>query len=253
MFDVNCAIGHWPFRRLTRNTLPELKDYLQSYSITGAAVTHNHAACYINTHDANIELYEAIQADKDQFFVGIATLNPTYPAWERDLATCVEKFGFRGVRILPQYHNYLLTSRASWEIIDAAAEYDIPVVIPKEVVNYRQHSWLEPLDFLKPGELLATVSRHPDTKFLITETELPLAASYPDNLYVEMSRFQCCHSRKLDRYIAGIGAEHVLYGSGAPFREIESSLLKMHHVQISDTERALIEDGNARKLFGLVK
>ena len=53
MFDVNCAIGHWPFRKLTRNTVGELRDYLRSCGVTGGALTHNHAVCYVNAQDAN--------------------------------------------------------------------------------------------------------------------------------------------------------------------------------------------------------
>ena len=156
MFDVNTAIGSWPFRRLKNNTLPELKDYLQSFGITHAAVTHNHAACYQNCHDANIELFEELSKDKSGFFVGIATINPTYAAWQRDLECCVKKFDLRGVRILPKYHNYRINSRAVWELCDEAAKYKIPVVIPNELVNCRQRFWMEPDEALGAGNIEMT-------------------------------------------------------------------------------------------------
>ena len=249
MIDVNCSIGHWPFRRLTRNTLPELKAYLKDYGISGGVLTHNHAVCYANVQDANIELHEALQKDSDGFFVGIATINPTYPAWRRDMETCVKQFGFRGVRMIPEYHNYLLTSRAAWELALAAGDLGIPVLFPRELVNYRQRHWMEPEMPLRVPDMLGFVSRFPDTRFLVMETDLPIAASYPANLYVEMSRTHCCQGRGLDRLITAIGAEHVLFGSGAPFREIEASLIKMHHARLSDEERALVEHDNAVKLF----
>ena len=251
MFDINTSIGHWPFRRLTRNTVPELKDYLQSFGISRAAVCHNHAACYQNCHDANIELYEALQQDKEGFFVGIATLNPTYAAWQRDLECCVKKFNFRGVRILPKYHNYLLNSRASWELFDAAAEYKIPVIIPNELVNCRQRFWMEPEEALGAGNIFATASRFSDTTFVAMETAFPeTPGRHPQNLYVEMSRFLSCYGRKLNKFIAAAGADHVLFGSGAPLKEIEPALLKLYHTELSDSDRLLIARGNAEKLFG---
>ena len=250
MFDVNTAIGHWPFRRLTRNTLPELKDYLQSFGITHAAVTSNHAACYQNCHDANIELFEALSQDKSGFFVGIATINPTYPAWDRDLECCAKKFDFRGVRILPKYHNYRINSRATWAIADAAATLKIPVVIPNELVNCRQRFWMEPDEALGPGNIISTAYRFPDTTFICMETALPeRPANHPANLYVEMSRFMSCYERKLNKFIAAVGADHVLFGSGAPFKEIEPALLKLHHTELSDEERKLISSENAKRLF----
>ncbi|MBR7145397.1 MAG: amidohydrolase family protein [Lentisphaeria bacterium] len=251
MFDVNTAIGHWPFRRLTRNTLPELKDHLQSFGITHAAVTHNHAACYQNCHDANIELFEALSNDKSGFFVGIATINPTYAAWQRDLECCVKKFDFRGVRILPKYHNYRINSRDCWELCDEAAKYQLPVIIPNELVNCRQRFWMEPDEALGAGSIEMTARRFPDTTFIGMETAFPENSNPPKNLYVEMSRFLSCYGRKLNKYIASAGADHVLFGSGVPFKEIEPALLKLHHTELSEADRELISHKNAEKLFKL--
>lgn len=251
MFDVNTAIGHWPFRRLKNNTLSELKEYLQSFGITHAAVTHNHAACYQNCHDANIELFEELSKDKSGFFVGIATINPTYAAWQRDLECCVKKFDMRGVRILPKYHNYRLNSRAVWELCDEAAKHKIPVVIPNELVNCRQRFWMEPDEALGAGEIITTARRFPDTTFIGMELAFPEGGDHPKNLYVEMSRFLSCYGRRLNKFIAAAGSEHVLFGSGAPFKEMEPALLKLHHTELSETERRQIAEENAEKLFKL--
>jgi len=252
MFDINTAIGHWPFRRLHRNTLPELKEYLQSFGITRAALTHNHAACYQNCHDANIELFEALSQDKSGFFVGIATLNPTYAAWKRDLECCVKNFDFRGVRILPKYHNYLLNGRAVWELCDAAAEWKIPVFLPNELVNCRQRFWMEPETPLTPGGILTIANRFPDTTFVAMETAFPEnPAKHPANLYVEMSRFMSSYEHRLEKFIAAAGADHVLFGSGAPFKEIEPSLLKLHYANLSESDRQKICFDNAKKLLNL--
>ena len=48
-----------------------------------------------------------------------------------------------------------------------------------------------------------------------------------------------------------LGSEQILFGSGAPFKEIEPSLLKLHHCQIPDAQKELIAGGNARRLLGL--
>ncbi len=60
MFDINTAIGHWPFRRLPRRTAGELRQYLQSYGVKGAAVASTPALFYMNSQDANLELAEEI-------------------------------------------------------------------------------------------------------------------------------------------------------------------------------------------------
>ena len=251
MFDVNTSIGHWPFRKLENNTLPELKKYLENYGIKGAAVAHNHAACYMNVHESNIELFQALNAEKSNFFHGIATLNPLYAAWEKDLVTCRNELNFKAVRLLPEYHNYKLSDSAASDIITAAGEMDMLVVIPNEIVNYRQRHWMESGVPLGTAALLETAKKFPQTRFLFMETAFVdnPAEPYPENIWFEMSRFQCCFRDTLNKFIAQVGADHVLFGSGAPFKEIEPSLIKFHNIKLEKRELDLISKNNFMKLF----
>ena len=251
MFDVNTSIGHWPFRKLENNTAFELKNYLASYGIEGAAVAHNHAACYMNVQESNVELFRDITAEKSGFFRGIATLNPLYAAWEKDLATCRNEFNFKAVRLLPEYHNYKLSDNAAAEIITAAAELNMLVVIPNEIVNYRQRHWMESGIPLGCATLLETAKKFPQAKFLFTETAFVdnPAEPYPENIWFEMSRFQCCFRDTLNKFIAQVGADHVLFGSGSPFKEIEPSLIKFHNIKLEKTELDLIAKNNFINLF----
>ena len=251
MFDVNCSIGHWPFRQLENNTLPELKKYLLQYDIQGAAVAHNHAACYMNVQDANVELVKALESGNDGFFCGIATLNPLYAAWEKDIVKCRREMDFKVLRLLPAYHNYQLEDTAAAEIIAAAAELDMLVVIPNEIVNYRQRHWMENGIPQGANRLIDTARRFPQAEFLFMETGFAdnPAEPYPENAYFEMSRFQCCFRRTLSNFIDRVGADHVLFGSGAPFKEIEPSLIKFHNMARSEAETALIAGGNFRRLI----
>ncbi len=251
MFDVNTSIGHWPFRKLENNTAFELRNYLASYGIEGAAVAHNHAACYMNVQESNVELFRDITAEKSGFFRGIATLNPLYAAWEKDLATCRNEFNFKAVRLLPEYHNYKLSDNAAAEIITAAAELNMLVVIPNEIVNYRQRHWMESGIPLGCAALLETAKKFPQAKFLFTETVFAdnPAEPYPENIWFEMSRFQCCFRDTLNKFIAQVGADHVLFGSGSPFKEIEPALIKFHNIKLEKTELDLIAKNNFINLF----
>ena len=251
MFDVNCAIGHWPFRQLCNNTVPELKSYLLNYGIKGAAIAHNHAACYMNVQDANVELLRELEKDKDNFFCGIATLNPAYAAWEKDIVVCRKEMNFKALRLLPAYHNYQLEDSAAAEIIAAAAELDMLVVIPNEIVNYRQRHWMENGIPQGVNRLIETAKRFPQAEFLFTETAFAdnPAEPYPANAYFEMSRFQCCFRRTLVKFIDQVGADHVLFGSGAPFKEMEPALIKYHNIEKSAEDMELIAQGNFRRLL----
>ena len=96
-----------------------------------------------------------------------------------------------------------------------------------------------------------TARRFPDTTFIGMETAFAEKPNHPENLYVEMSRFLSCYGRKLNKFIEAAGADPVLFGSGAPFKEMDPALLKLHHTELSESERSRIAEENAKKLFKL--
>lgn len=250
MFDINTAIGHWPFRRLPRRHAGELRQYLHSRGVQGAAVASTPALFYMNSQDANLELAEEIAPHRD-FFVGVATLNPGYAAAVRDLDVCVEQLGFRALRLAPCYHNYSLADGTADALLARAGELGIPVLLPNEIVNFRQKHWMEPNQPLGMESVLAICARFPQVTFIGTEGGYNLSMPAPPNLCLEMSRYLSCYGQVLAEMVQKLGAERILFGSGAPFKEIEPALLKLHHAQISAAQKELIAGGNARRLLGL--
>lgn len=248
MFDINTTIGHWPFRHIPRQRATELRRYLQGYGVKRAAVAHNHAVFYMNSQDANVELADEIAPHCD-FFVGVATLNPTYAGAVRDLETCIKDFGFRALRLTPCYHHYSLADGRADALLARAGELSIPVLLPNEIVNFRQKHWMEPEQPLGINHVLAVCARFPQIDFILTEGGYNLSLSAPPNLYLEHSRYHSCYGQVLAEMVQKLGADHILFGSGAPFKEIEPALLKLHHCQISSAEKQQVEHGNAQRLF----
>ncbi|MPM57126.1 hypothetical protein SDC9_103947 [bioreactor metagenome] len=252
LFDINCATGHWPFRRLPMRSLPELKEHLESFGIGGAAVTHNHAVCYQNVHDANLELAEALdRPGMRDYFVGVATLNPLYPAWAKDLRGCVETLGFRALRLLPAYHRYALDGPEAGRILTLAGELGLPVLIPDELVNFRQRHFMEPEAPLGLSAIIAAARKFPGVRLVVLNGTPVAGGEYPDNLYFEISRLRSAFGDVFGQLAARCGADHLLFGSGAPFKEVEPALLKLHHAPLSAEAQALVASGNARRLFQL--
>jgi len=256
LFDVNTAIGHWPFRKLADNDASSLRKLLESHKITMAAVANLNGIFYKNTQDANLELAEELAPHRD-FFAGIATLNPAYAAWERDLEHCVRTLGFKGLRLLPQYHNYPIFSAEAINIATAAAQFDIPIFIPQMIVDKRQKHWMDVETFVDVSELGKLCRKVPQAKFILTEYRIsaklidesgkPL---YP-NLYIEISRLRSAYMQDLAKLAKSLGSDHLLFGSGAPFKEISPAILKMQCADLSEREKAQINGLNAQSLFNL--
>ncbi|MBE6370272.1 MAG: hypothetical protein E7056_08985 [Lentisphaerae bacterium] len=251
LFDISCLTGSWAFRKLAIQTLPDLKKHLESLGISGAAVSHNHAVFYQNCHDGNLELAEELaQCKLQDYFAPVAILNPTYAVWERDLEFCVKTLGFKALKLVPKYHDYELSSNACSEIMAAAAELDIPVMIPMEMVNFRQRHHMEPLTPLSLDAIAEQAKKVPQAKVIVIGA--PVAdMEYPENLYFEISRSRSCYSPTMPLLKERIGAERILFGSGAPMREVEPALLKFNHADFTSEERELVAWKNAARLLKL--
>lgn len=257
MFDINTAIGHWPFRRLAETSAAGLAEHLSGFGIAGAAVVNTHGLFYKNCHDANLELAESLEPHRE-CLVGIATLNPHYPAWERDLCACVHDLGFRGVRLAPQYHDYTLGDSACLALVHAACTLGVPVFVPSRVVDIRQRHWLDTERTVGLSEVTALCAAAPDARIVFTEfPAVPVqlcdssgAPRWP-NLYVEVSRMRSAYGQVLAALVHAVGASNVLFGSGAPFKEVEPAVLKLQCADLTEEQREAVGAGSARRLLGL--
>ena len=251
LFDANTAAGHWPFRKVPHQSAGELRRLLEEAGIEGAAVANTHGLFYKNCHDANLELSVWLEPHVD-FFVGVATLNPMYAAWERDLRTCREKLGFRALRMVPQYHDYALDAPEAVALASAAAELGLPLMIPHRVVDVRQRHWFDTERTIGLDEISALCRAVPQSKIVVTESNFTGkmlvgddgAFQYP-GLYLEGSRVD------LSSFPENIAAERILFGTGAPFKHVKPSLLKLETADLDPDSRERIGRRNARALLGL--
>lgn len=255
MFDINAAIGHWPFRKIPNQNADALRELLTQHDITGAAVVNTHGLFYKNCHDANLELAEQIATHTD-FFTGIATLNPRYAAWERDLAACKDELNLRGLRLAPQYHGYQLGDPEALAIATAATQLDLPLFVPQRVVDLRQRHRLDADRMVDLDEVGALLGKVPGARIVLTEGSVSHTAlvngdgtpKYP-GLHVEMSRLRSAYGQALAALAKAIGSDHVLFGTGAPLKSVSPALLKLQNADLDDEAREQIAETNARKLL----
>ena len=255
LFDINTAIGHWPFRQVPNHSASQLRALLTAKGIGGAATVNTHGLFYLNCHDANVELAEAI-ADHAGFFVGVATLNPMYAAWERDLSDCREKLGLRALRLAPQYHGYRLDCPEALAIAKAASGLGMPVLVPHRVVDPRGRHWFDTEQTVDLPDVLALCEAVPEATVIVTEACFYANAllgekgsvRYP-NLYLELSRAR----DGMCKLPAEIAAERMVFGTGAPFKCVTPALLKLDLApELDEPARRRIGWGNGRKLLGLM-
>jgi predicted TIM-barrel fold metal-dependent hydrolase len=69
------------------------------------------------------------------------------------------------------------------------------------------------------------------------------------NLYVETSRQLTCFTGIFRRIVETIGAERVIFGSGAPFKEVLPSIIKMMDTEFTSEVFQQIAYKNSEKLL----
>ncbi len=108
IIDVNAYLGHFAFRRLRHNTAESLLKLMDARKIDRAVVSSASAITYRNVQSGNEEIDGEVKAHRDRL-IPFAVINPSYAGWEDDLKTCHERFGMRGLRLYPGWHNYKLS------------------------------------------------------------------------------------------------------------------------------------------------
>jgi len=145
LLDINAYIGHWPFKQIKFNTCEALMDRMDQFGVDISVISNLNGIFYKNTQPANEELYNEIQSNRKfhDRVIPIAVINPIYAGWRDDFEICIDKWGMRGIRLYPKYHDYELTDSACIELVKLARDRGLPVGFSFRMVDSRQRSWLD--------------------------------------------------------------------------------------------------------------
>ncbi len=250
--DANANLGNWPFRRTSYNDPKRLLERLARVDIDRAWVVSLDAVMYKNVHAANAPLAE--MAAEYPALMPVATINPTFPAWERDLVECKESLGYRGVRAYPNYHQYELGDPAFDDFLAVADDLDMFVEIAVRMTDERHH---HPLCMVPPVELAALpdlAAKYPRLPIMLINAKntdlVPLIEPTEgmENLWFEMSHIE--GTGGVEQLGRSLGLEHILFGTHAPYYYPESAILKVtRECEFSEEEQEAILYGNAGRLL----
>lgn len=255
--DANCAIGHWPFRRLSTTTADGLLRLLDRAGIERAVVTHTHGVFYRSPHESNAELHEAVRPHRDRL-VPFACLSPEYAGWRDDLRQCTEQWEMRGLRIYPNYHRYDLAGAAASELLSAAMALDLAVSIGCAFEDPRQRHPLDTVPDVTEHQLGYVAHRFPRLRLLVTSAPLAVAemvakhAPENENVVFDTTGFAGPLSDAISGALRSLGPRRLLLGTHAPFKYPQVNLLRVRMLETDDATHAAILGGNALRLLGQV-
>jgi len=268
---ANAFVGHWSFRRLDASAA-DLLSLLDRNGIDRALVSAFESVLYRNVHAGNRELARRVAGHEDRL-VPVATIDPTYAAWEDDLRECVEELGMVAVKMLPTYHDYDLDSAAARDLLDACAALDVPAIVCATLEDRRQRHPRVTLRGFEDGGTRAFTDEHVDDLVgLLTDcpgTDVVLA-----DLWSAAPRVYeaCCETTKdgvrLDNAVRSgetlfvlddlyvyfthqaraivedVGAENLVVGPKLPLKSFEATYTYTEMLPVSDAEKEGVRSDN---------
>jgi len=234
IIDVNAYVGHYPFRQLQITGAPALVKHMDAHGIDVALVSSLHAVFYRDAHQGNRELFEEVEPFTGRLFP-IATVNPKYAGWKKDLAESVDQGRARGITLLPEHHGYSLSDEHGQAALKRIAEYDLPVVLTQRLEDRRQRHHWDTANDLDMALVIEAAAAHPGLRFLLSNwvglngQEL-LAAGLRGRCLIDFARLQVLMNKDVPMLIDNLGVGSITYGSHMPFDYLGPSLVKLANV-----------------------
>lgn len=231
IIDLNASLGHYPFRRLQHTTPDGLVQLMDHHGLDRAVVSSLPAVFYRDVHSGNTELWEGTRAHPRRF-IAVATLNPKYAGWKRDLGEALDQWHMRAVALWPSYHGYSLTDEHGRAALAAIADRDVPVVLTQRLEDRRQrHHWDQAED-LSVANLLDAAREHPRLRLLLVnwiglDGAKLAAAGLRGRCLIDFARLQVVFRKEVPKLITAMGAESIAFGSHMPFDYVGASLVKL--------------------------
>jgi hypothetical protein len=245
--DINACFGHWQYWDLQHKTAGELVGLMDSCGIDRAAAL-SLRGLFLHWRAGNAETLAAAGEFSDRL-VPAATISPFTGGDGAELRRLVDG-GMRGVRLYPKLHSYRLDDPWVDEICATAGALGVPVMFAtRPMMNWR----FSPLAIESLGPV---VGRHPKTNFVVSGPNyliefqaLVRLMEGAANVHYEFSCMQGFDAiRKLT---AAVGAERVLFGTGAVLNYPACNVAKLDHAKVSEADREAMGSGNAKRLLGI--
>ena len=256
IFDINAYVGHYPFRALRTRTAAELVALMDRSGIDRALVSSLHAVFYRDTQRGNEELWAEVQPFRERL-VPVATVNPRYAGWERDLAEAVERWQVRAVTLVPEHHGYALADEFGQAALKRIEGHGVPLLLTQRFEDRRQrHAWDRAED-LSVAAVYAAAKSFPKLRFILSNWAGLDGARLADaglrgRVLLDFARMQVVFREEVPRLIATLGIEAIAFGSHMPFDYVGGSLVKLENLDtLPPADRERIAWRNAAAFLGL--
>lgn len=255
ILDVNCFVGHWPFRRIPYRTIADLRQLMARTHTQGALVTPLAGLFYKDCLSAVREMLDELEADFHPTMWPVAVLNPAFPGWQDDLAIAVDEWRCVALRLFPNYHGYRLTDPQATDLLEAVQDRGLPLMISVRVEDERLHHQLMKVEPVPCLDIAWVLRAFPDLKLVLCEAKPDevdqLRSDILSHPHASVDTSTRTPQFYLEEMVAQLGDERVMYGTGMPLKYPECALYQVRDAHLPETVKNRVFSGNALRFFGL--
>jgi predicted TIM-barrel fold metal-dependent hydrolase len=137
-------------------------------------------------NDADVARYVAQAPER---MIGFLSVDPTQAGWEDELREGHERYGLRGVKLLPMYADFYPQDERLDPLWRYASKYQLPVLLHTGTTFVAK----APIDCTLPRHLDVVARRYPDVKMILAhlghpyESETVVVIRKHPNLYADIS------------------------------------------------------------------
>ncbi len=256
IIDINATLGHYPFRQLAATTPAAMTQLMDRWNIDRVLVSSLHAVFYRDAQRGNLELFDHLSAYPERL-MGVATINPKYVGWLKDLETCCDHQQIKAVTLVPAHHGYSLNDPFAQEAIKEIAKRDLPLLLTQRFEDRRQRHHWDVAEDLEQAAVLELARQHPELRIILSnwialDGAKLTAAGLKGRVLIDFARLHVLLHGDVGKLIDALGVESIAFGSHMPFDYTAAALVKLANLDtLSKSDQEKIAWQNAARFLKL--
>ncbi|MBP5639317.1 MAG: amidohydrolase family protein [Victivallales bacterium] len=261
VIDIHGHLGNINFAPFWQADAKRLEEYCAQSGTDLICLSSSRSIMY-DVRAGNAELDCALKETSK--LLGYVVVNPMFPESLEDLSLLKTNTKFRGVKIHPDYHGYVLSTGSNRRWVEAVAD-KTPMML--------FHVSCMPGTGFSPALTVAEIAKnHPGTNFVLAHMAGTYQnGNYPyfpnmdsleavmdmnlDNVYIDTAHYlMYVYPGVMEKMVKLCGADHIVYGTDVPLQgpmQMRFAQEVINALDIPQADKHKILSGNAKKILGL--
>ncbi len=261
VIDIHGHLGNINLAPFWQADAAKLEEYCVKSGVDTLCVSSSRSLMY-DVHEGNMELDNALKNSSK--LLGYVVASPVFPEAMDDLSLLRSNHKFRGVKVHPDYHGFVLSTTSNRHWAEEVADMTPMMIF---------HVSCMPGTGFSPAATVAEIAKnHPETKFVLAHMAgIYQNGNYPyypnmdtleavmemnlDNVYIDTAHFlMYVYPGVMEKMYRIAGADHIVFGTDAPLQgpmQMRFAIETIEAMDIPEEDKAKILYKNARKVLGL--